>query len=276
MTFIGRTLLIALFSVLFFSTGSLSEGLPEQASVAPLDNLTFYTEQLPPYSYAENGTAKGFTVDVLEEIGTRSGMNLSRSEIHVVPWEEAYLAALTGNRTGLFSTARVPDRETSFKWVGPISMEQYVLFSARDSPISVKGSEDLKGLRIGAITGDASLQLLRAAGVDEGQFVTGSNASELIEMLEANEIDLWAYPEFTGRYYAEQVTGDYYAFNATYLLDEVGIYYAFSKDVPNSTIESFQKSLNSMKEEKDDTGVSMYEKILLRYVPKPGNTFSSS
>lgn len=268
-------ILTALLFLVVFSPGVFSESPTEPVSVALFDNLTFYTEQLPPYNYAENGTAKGFNVDILEEIFSRSGANLSRNEIQVIPWEDAYQAALTGNRTVLFSTARVPARETLFKWVGPISMERYVLFSAPDSHLSINGSEDLKGLRIGAITGDASLQILRTAGVDDSQFVTAANASELIRMLEKHEIDLWAYPEFTGRYYAEQVTGDYYAFNATYLLDEVGIYYAFSKDVPDSTIESLQKSLDSLREEKDETGVSMYEKILGKYVPQPGKNVTS-
>ena len=144
-------------------------------------------------------------------------MFLSHEEIQVVPWEEAYQATLTGNKTGVFSTVRIPDRESSFKWVGPISMERYVLFSALDPHVLVKSPEDLKALWIGAIAGDASLQLLRTAGIDESLFVTDANASELIEILEKKEIDLWASPECTGRYYAELMTGDYYPFNASCL-----------------------------------------------------------
>lgn len=270
--FAGRILFIALVGVLFFSVGVLSEDQRESVSTpSALEPLTFYTEQLPPYNYAENGTAKGFTVDILEEISKRSGMNLSREDVQVIPWEDAYQAALTGNRTVLFSTARTPDRENTFKWVGPISMERYVLFSTQDSTLSVNNSTDLKNLRIGAITGDASIQLLLGEGASEDQLVTVPNVTELITKLETKDIDLWAYPEFTGRYYTEQVTGDYYAFNISYPLGEVGIYYAFSRDVPDSTIESFQKSLDALKEEKDDAGVSMYERILERYVPHPGS-----
>lgn len=274
--FTGCILFVALVSVLFQVGVSADDSNGSINAAPPLENLTYYTEQLPPYNYAENGSAKGFTVDILEEISRRSGMNLSREEIHVIPWEEAYQAALTGNRTGLFATVRTPDRENAFKWVGPISMERYVLFSLGDSHITVNNPADLAGLRIGAITGDASIQQLLDLGVNQSQFITGNNASELISKLENKEIDLWAYPEFTGRYYSKQVTGDYYAFNVSYPLDETGIYYAFSRDVPDSTIESLQKSLDALKEEKDVSGVSTYDRILERYVPQPGSGISNA
>lgn len=245
-------------------------------SPEPVANLTYYTEQLPPYNYADNGAAKGFTVDILREISNKSGIQLSPEEIHVVPWEEAYKAARAGNYTGIFATARTPDRENTFKWVGPISMERYVLFALNGTNISVQNPADLKDLRIGAITGDASIQLLKEIGVDEDQVVTGTNASELISKLQNKEIDLWASPEFTGRYYAELDTGDYYTFLEAYPLDEIGIYYAFSTDVPDSTIDSLQKSLDTIKEEKDENGISIYEKILGTYVPTPGTGSSGT
>lgn len=275
--FLFNILLTALVGLLVMSAGVMSEEQSESGSITlASEDLTFYTEQLPPYSYAENGTLQGFTVDILEAVSAERGTNLSRDEVKVASWEEGYQAALTGNRTVLFATARIPARENVFKWVGPISVERYVLFAAKDTNLSVKNPSDLKGLRIGAITGDASIQQLLDAGVDKSQLVTESNVSELISSLENKKIDLWAYPEFTGRYYAEQKTGDYYAFNVVYPLDEVGIYYAFSRDIPESTIASYQKALDTLKEEKDDQGVSMYEKILRKYVPDPGTGIAST
>ena len=268
------TILIAFGFLVLFSPSIYADEQPGPVSPDSAGNLTYYTEQLPPYNYEDNGTVKGFTVDILKEISNKSHIPLSQAEIHVVPWEEGYQAARTGNNTGLFATARTPDREDMFKWVGPISMERYVLFALPDRNISVQSPADLKGLRIGAITGDASVQLLKTAGVNESQLVLGTTAAELIDNLKNNETDLWVYPEFTGRYYAELATGDYYAFTVVYLLDETGIYYAFSKDVPDSTINSLQKSLDAIKEEKDGTGMSVYGKILETYVPK-GDTNST-
>lgn len=264
-------LFAVLAGVLALSAGCLSESPSTPGPTgSPMESLTFYTEQLPPYNYVENGTLKGFTVDLLEAVTAKMGTKISREKVRVVPWEEGYQAALTGNRTVLFAMARVPARENSFKWAGPISTERYVFFANRDSMIAIKGPDDLRGSRIGVIADDAAIQQLLDAGVDKDQIVTENNVPALITKLENKEIDLWCYPEFTGRYFAELVTGDYYTFRVVYTLEEVGIYYAFSRDIPDSTVQSFQEAIDTLKQEKDEKGVSTYDRILGWYLPPVG------
>jgi polar amino acid transport system substrate-binding protein len=72
------------------------------------------------------------------------------------------------------------------------------------------------------------------------------------------------------RYFVEQVTGNYYSYSVAYRLENVDIYFAFNKDVPNSTVQSFQQALDAVKEEKDSAGMSVYERILGRYIPSLG------
>lgn len=264
-------LIVALAGSMTLSAGCLSGQSSKSVPVAsPMENLVFYTEQLPPYNYEENGTLKGFTVDLLEAVTAEMGAKIPREKIQVVPWEEGYRAALTGNRTVIFAMARVPARENSFKWAGPIYAERYVFFANRDTTITITDPEDLMEFRIGVVTDDVAVQQLLDIGVDQGQIVTENNVSALITKLGSREIDLWCYPEFTGRYFAEQITGNYYAFNVVYPLEEVGIYYAFSRDIPDSTVQSFQKALDTLKQEKDEKGVSTYERILGHYIPSTG------
>ena len=186
-------LFAVLAGVLVLSSGCLSEppSTPVPAG-SPMENLTFYTEQLPPYNYVENGTLKGFTVDLLEAVTAKMGTKIPREKVQVTPWEEGYQAALTGNRTVLFAMARVPARENSFKWAGPISTERYVFFANRDSMITIKSPDDLRGSRIGVIADDAAVQQLLDIGVDQDQIVTENNVSALITKLENKEIDLCA------------------------------------------------------------------------------------
>jgi polar amino acid transport system substrate-binding protein len=264
-----RLSILVLACLLVLPACSLTaETIPDEASSG--DTLTAYTEQLPPYSYLDNGTLKGFTVDILGEISAMAGNNLSRERIQVLPWDEGYQAALNGNRTVIFSTARVPERESSFQWVGPISTERYVLFATNDSGIRVNRSEDLRGLKIGVIADDASSSLLQAEGVSTDQLVFGENVTDLITRLRKNTIDLWCYPEITGRYYAAQVTGNYDAFSIVQTLNEVGIYYAFSRDVPETDIRAYQAALDELKQEKNGS-VSRYQEILRQYIPDTGS-----
>ncbi len=250
----------------------LIPGVLSEDTVSPVltadkaDNLTFYTEQLPPYNYLENGALNGFSIDILEEISNKTGSSFSRDMVQIVPWEEGYGAVLNGTDGVIFSTARIPEREDLFKWVGPISIERYVLFAPNESNITVETSDDLKDLNIGVITGDASIAQLLADGVEESQLVKAENISELISLTEGNMIDLWVYPEITGQYYIKEITGNDNSFTAVFPLEEVGIYYAFSKDIPDTIVSSYQNALDDLKQQKDKTGASIYDSIIEKYV----------
>jgi len=266
-------ILLIAFAVILLIPGVLADDTSSILPAERQENLTFYTEQLPPYNYLENGTMKGFTIDILEEISAKTGTNISRDQVHMVPWDEGYKAARNGTHTVIFSTARIPEREDLFKWVGPISTEPYVLFAPHGSNITVTTPDDLKDLKIGVITGDASISQLLADGVKEIQFVTAKNVSDLISMTEEKKIDVWAYPEITGLYYIGEITGKNDSFRVVYPLEEVGIYFAFSKDISDATVSSYQSALDDLKQQKNETGVSRYDTIMSNYVhPEPASS----
>ena len=266
-------LITVLLGVLLPTAGCLPES--EAASTDQNDttmsaNLTYYTEQLPPYNYIENGTLQGISVELLEAITEKMGKKVAREEIKLVPWTEGYQAALSGNNTVLFTTVRNLEREQSFKWAGPIYTYTNVLFARPDQEITIKSPEDLRGYRIGVVVDDIAVQQLLDAGVNKSQLVQETNASALVEKLDNGEIDLWAYPEEAGRYFSEQITGNYYSYKVVYKLQTQDVYYAFSKDVPDSVVQSFQQALDTVKQEKDAQGISTYERILGRYIPSIG------
>ncbi len=255
-----------MIGALLLTAGCLSEH--EQA---PNDlTLTYYTEELPPYNYEENGTLQGISVDLLESVTEELGAKVPREEVHLVSWTEGYQTALTQPGTVLFSTARTPEREQSFKWAGPIYTDNEVLFARRNRGITLQSPADLTGYRIGVIAGDIAIQQLLELGVNQNQLVPESNVSVLIAKLESGEIDLWACPAPSDRYYAKQVTGNYYTYPVVYHLQTADAYYAFSKDVPDSTVQSFQQALDAVKEEQDAAGISRYDRILGRYIPSIG------
>ncbi|WP_094228804.1 transporter substrate-binding domain-containing protein [Methanolobus psychrotolerans] len=260
---------IVLTGALIIASGCLSEREIESAdmdSVSELASLTYYTEQLPPYNYQENGTIQGISVDLLEAITDKMGNKVYREEINLVSWTEGYQAALTRNNTVLFSMARTPDREELFKWAGPIYTNRKVLFARPDRGITIEGPEDLNGYLIGVITDDIAIQYLLDIGVDQSQIVTENNVSTLIALLDNSEIDLWAYPENSGRYFAEQATGNYNSYMVVYQLHTQDTYYAFSKDVPDSVVQSFQQALDAVRDQKDEHGISDYEQIVYQNI----------
>ena len=262
--------ILVLAGALFLASGCISK--PGQPSTGIPDSvtLTYYTEQFPPYNYQENSTLKGVAVDLLGEITGKMGRRVTPDQVHLVPWTEGYQAALTRKNTVLFSTKRLTERDQSFKWAGPIFTDRSVLFAARDRAVTINGPGDLKGYRIGVVTDDAAIQQLLNAGVDRNQLVYDTNVSVLIGKLSRGEIDLWCYPEVVGRSITRQVTGNYYSFMVVFKLKSIDSYYAFSKDIPDSTVRSFQQALDALKQEKDTAGISTYDRILGRYIPSIG------
>jgi len=245
---------------------------PAEGIIGPqeLDALSYYSEQLPPYNYLENGTVKGVAVDILEEITTKIGKKVTSGQIHIGSWTEAYQSALTLKNTVLFSTVRLPEREQSFKWVGPVYSEKFVLFANWDQGIVINSPADLKEYRIGVIVDDSAILQLLNVGVDESQLVYGTDVPVIIEMLAQGDIDLWCYPESSGRFITEQVTRNYYSFKVVYSLENVDFYYAFSKDVSNSIVKAFQQSLDVLKHKNSIDETSMYGSILGKYIPSIG------
>jgi len=66
------------------------------------------------------------------------------------------------------------------------------------------------------------------------------------------------------------MTGNAYSFRVVHRFPEIPIYFGFSRDVPDTTVQSFQHALDTLKEEKNNRGVSSYDAIIGRYIPSVG------
>ncbi|HDS44821.1 MAG TPA: transporter substrate-binding domain-containing protein [Methanomicrobia archaeon] len=255
-----------LMFVLIAITGS---GCLSTREPTPTD-LTYLTEQYPPFNYEKDGQLQGIAVELLEAITATMGNGITEDAIRLTPWTGGYQTALNQTNTVLFSTARLPERETSFKWVGPIYTGQKVLFARRDREISINHPADLAGYTIGVITDDAAIPQLLALGVTSDQLLADPDPVVIMTKLEQGELDLWCYGEEAGNYIAEEQTGRYGYFKVVYTLQEYKLYYAFNRETPDTVIESFQEALDRVKAREDAGGLSQYERIVARYIPASG------
>ena len=76
------------------------------------------TEDLPPFSYSEEGVIKGFSTEVVKIVLMEAGF---RSHFNSYPWKRAYEIALRRPNTLIYSIGRNQVREHKFKWVGVIA-----------------------------------------------------------------------------------------------------------------------------------------------------------
>ncbi|MFZ3148759.1 MAG: ABC transporter substrate-binding protein [Methanothrix sp.] len=230
-------------------------------------DLTYITEQFPPYNYLEDGKLRGISVDLLEKAWENMGVNLNRSVIQLLPWKEGYQETLDKTNIVLFSTARLPQREQLFKWAGPIGPIRNVLLAKRDKNISITAPEDLEKYRIGAINDDSAVQMLLDKGVKKEDLVLETASRPIIKMLQNGSLDAWAYGDVAGIWLIQETCANSSDFMVAYEFGQTDYYYAFNRATPDSIVQSFQQAIDRIKMNKDDKGVSDYEKILTKYIP---------
>lgn len=235
---------------------------------APAKDLTYITEQFPPFNFQQEGKLQGISVDLLEKMLQHMNMSLNISEIKLLPWDQGYRMALQENNTVIFSTGRIPEREPLFKWVGPISPIKTVLFAMKERHIKIDSPEDLRAIKIGIVRDSAEGPLVVKAGANSSNLVERNSTDELIDMLRAGTIDAWAYPDLIGIRLLEEAGLTAEEYEIVYQLGtETPLYYAFNKNTLDSTVQAFQQALDLTKKGKGADGISDFEKVIYRYLP---------
>lgn len=236
-------------------------------------DLTYIASQLPPYNYEEGGKLQGITVDLLEKIWGRMGVDLNKSVIKTLNWTEGYQTTLKENNTVLLATSRIPEREKLFKWVGPAVSGKYgefVLLAKNDKNITIKASDDLKKYKIGTVKDTIAIQLLNRQGVNEKDLVLEATPMSVIELLKNESIDAMAFNEMASIWLLQQSGANAGEYKVAYKLNQgmnYDAYYAFNNGTSDSMVQSYQQALDYLKNNKDASGQSDYDKILSKYIP---------
>ncbi|RRV36844.1 ABC transporter substrate-binding protein [Pseudomonas sp. o96-267] len=220
-----------------------------RAEVDPNYTVVLLTENFPPYNMAINGknfaqedNIDGIAADVVREMFKRAGVKYNLTLRF--PWDRIYKLALEKPGYGVFVTARLPEREQLFKWVGPIGPDDWVLLAKADSSINLTSLDEAKQYRIGAYKGDAISEYLTDKGVEHS---TSLRDQENARKLVAGQIDLWATGDPAGRYLAKQegVSG----LRTVLRFDSAELYLTLNKEMPDEIVAKLQAALDQMRSE---------------------------
>jgi len=231
-------------STLLALATSLILGTTAQAAPEQIDLLT---ENFPPYNMAVDGknfardeNIRGIAADIIREMFQRAGIDYTLTLRF--PWERIYKMALETPGYGVFVTARLPEREELFKWVGPIGPDDWVLLARGDSTIEVDSLEQAGQYRIGAYKGDAIAEHLAAQGL---QPTLALRDQINVEKLQSGAIDLWATGDPAGRFLAKQqgVSG----LKRVLRFDSAELFLALNRQVSDETVEKLQAALDQMR-----------------------------
>lgn len=219
--------------------------------------LKLLTEENPPLNYTENNKVAGMATEVVREMGRRAKITL---DFELMAWNKAYERAQADKETCLYSTARLPNRENAFKWVGPIAANKWGLFALGGFKPGIKSLNDAKPFRIGGVARDAKTEFLRQRGVTNIVEVEDDrlNPGKLtLNRKEAQKIDLWITSAATATRVAERAKVP--GVKLVYLVREEESFLACSPRTSADTLKALAAALEGMK--KDGT----YAKIVGRY-----------
>ena len=210
-------------------------------SVATDAGLRIITENLPPFNYAgPDGKATGQATEVVNSILARLNQT---AEIEILPWTEGYSLARAGPRVALYSTGRTDERETLFRWVGPVASSEYTLYARNGSGLQINSLEGAKkGGRIGVVKDDARHQFLQENRFDN--ITTCGSDAECLRDLMAGRTDLWLGSSENADDIARNEGIDPSVYTALYPVRTVSLYIAFSNDTPDNVITSWQAALD--------------------------------
>jgi polar amino acid transport system substrate-binding protein len=207
------------------------------------DRLHIYTENYPPYNASVSGKNFAHNGDDITGICTEMVKAiLARTDYDYVmkmrDWSYAYGWVQSKKNHGLFCTARTPEREDQFQWVGPLASIKWTLFAAPDSSISLNNLEDAKDLRIAGYKGDVMSDSL----IDQGfNVITGVSGDVNPRRLVLGQADLWVTDGLVGPLVAKE-EHDITGLKPVLVFRETPMYLAFSKSTDPAIVADLQRA----------------------------------
>ncbi len=226
-----------------------------------VDDMTFYTEEYPPFNFKEKGVSKGFAVDILGEMLKLLNSSKSTDDFEFRPWANSYRMLEKVKNVCLFGTTRTEKRENNFKWVGPISKNVYGLMAKKNRKIKIKSFEDIKKYRVGGIRDDVAIQLLVERGIPKNNIQQVAKTRSNIDKLNFNRIDMWAYGVNVAKWELKASGFNPEDYEVVYIIDDVyDVYYAINKETSDKLVTDLQWALDEVKKQ------GLYQKIMDKYL----------
>ncbi len=228
----------------------------------PIDEITFMTENYPPFNFKHNDKVQGISVDLMLLMLQKLDAKQVRADIHILPWARAYTTVLEEGNTALFSMTRTQKREKLFRWVGPISDTTIALIARKDRHIKITSIQDINDFKLGVVRDDIGEQLLHTIGVDKKNIESTGGVDaihKLLKMLDRKRFDLFSYEFAVATWEMKKLGFDINNYEMVYKLSQAQLYFAFHKNTPDSIIVPLQKALDELKKEKK------YEEVLQKY-----------
>ncbi len=235
------------------------------SNVFGASKFAILSDSFPPFNFTDKGKDVGINVDILLNILNMSGFPTKREDIVRDTWSSNFAQAITSSNAILLSVPRIPERENILNWIGPVVKSKVILMAKASKNVKINSSEDMKKYKIATLKNLASEKAFVASGGDLKKAIRVTKPRQAFKMLELGRVDCIAITDIVFKYWLSKSSSKPTDFKEVKLLEPTDIYIATSKQVPMDTINKLQSAFDSLKI-KDSSGMSIYTKILSKYV----------
>lgn len=209
----------------------------------PRDPLRIIGSGIPPLSFSRDGVMTGYCVELIRELQRRVG---DTTAIELMPWARAYRMGMDGANVILLCPKRTPERETHFKWVGPVLESESAFYALRRSRIKLSTLDDARALQGILVPRDFySYQYLRDAGFSNLEPVNSSQA--MLAMLLAGRRPVMVLDREQLPVLLEQASVAPELVEPVLKLMNIQSYFTFPLDAPDSQVAQWQQALDHIK-----------------------------
>lgn len=221
--------------------------------------LTVVTEEVPPYSYSENGEVTGLSTEVVRATLKRADL---ADTIQSYPWARALALAQSRPNVLIYPILRLPEREAEFQWIGAIGPRASYIYKLRSrSDIVLKTIEDARPFAIGGVRGDARIRYLESKGLKVA--LVSSREDLSIRQLVVGRIDLMVFNEQSLAFHAKALGYDEAMFEKAFFLSDFSkndFEMAVSRGTDERLINRLRDALTQVKTSGD------YARIVEKYL----------
>ena len=205
-----------------------------------LEPLKMVSDENAPFAFTDRASKSiaGITFEMVAEAARRADISYKSA---LYPWARAYWRAQSETDTCVYPVVRLPQRESLFQWVGPLSKNTWVLYARSDFRDTVGALADIKKYRVGGLLQDGPSVFLQSQGVTVD--LVGTNELNL-NKLAAGRIDLWATGFFRGKLVAAK--NNFSNIKAVFVIQEVEHYLACNLKVPPPVVKSMNQAVEAM------------------------------
>lgn len=220
---------------------------------ATVHGVDLYTENYPPFNIVsqDKNTVSGIASDKVRELMRRAGDSY---KLHVVPWARSMAMVQSQAGSCMYSTARTPNREQRYQWVGPLVRNNFAIFGRARAAHAAKKVEDLKSHVIGTKRQDASSEYFAALGYAIDPVVADVDNPRKIMR---GRFDYWATGELLG---LELIREQHLSADIVplFVFMQIDMYLSCNRGMDKATIERWNQILKTM--EQDGTSAAIEKK----------------